>query len=113
MSVLATLGIVVGLAVIALMAVAPALVDLNERFPVREREESGAAQADRSRATARPPPGAARTPHPRRQLTFVAACWRAGHLSERMGHSLAAPARFCRCPGAWCPHDNHRPGHLA
>ena len=45
MGVLATLGIVVGLAVIALMAVAPALVDLNERFPARERDESG---ADRS-----------------------------------------------------------------
>lgn len=40
MSVLATLGIVVGLVVIALMAVAPALVDLNERFPVRERDEA-------------------------------------------------------------------------
>lgn len=41
MGILGTLGIVVGLAVIALMAVAPALVDLNERFPARERDESG------------------------------------------------------------------------
>ncbi|MFC4858994.1 hypothetical protein [Actinophytocola glycyrrhizae] len=42
MSVIATLGIVVGLAVIVLMAVAPALVDLNERFPAEERDESRA-----------------------------------------------------------------------
>jgi hypothetical protein len=47
MSVLGTLGIVVGLVVIALMAVAPALVDLNERFPVRERDARQARQ-DRS-----------------------------------------------------------------
>jgi hypothetical protein len=48
MSVLATIGIVVGLTVIALMALAPALVDLNERFPVRERDESRAEGAERS-----------------------------------------------------------------
>lgn len=49
MSVLATIGIVVGLAVIALMAVAPVLVDLNERFPARERDESRAAYAEQNR----------------------------------------------------------------
>lgn len=38
MSVLATLGIVGGLVVIALMAIGPALVDLNERFPAPERD---------------------------------------------------------------------------
>jgi hypothetical protein len=49
MSVLATIGIVVGLIVIALMAVAPALVDLNERFPVRERDESRTVNAGQNR----------------------------------------------------------------
>lgn len=49
MSVLATLGIVGGLVVIALMAIGPALVDLNERFPVRERDERAAREAGRSR----------------------------------------------------------------
>lgn len=49
MSVLATIGIVAGLVVIALMAVAPALVDLNERFPLRERDESRAAHAEQNR----------------------------------------------------------------
>ncbi|WP_459714196.1 hypothetical protein [Actinophytocola sp. KF-1] len=49
MSVLATIGIVAGLAVIALMALAPTLVDLNERFPVEERDESRAAHAEQSR----------------------------------------------------------------
>ena len=49
MSVLATLGIVVGLAVIVSMAVAPALVDLNERFPVPSRDESGAVDAKQNR----------------------------------------------------------------
>ena len=49
MSILATMGIVAGLVVIALMAVAPALVDLNERFPVGERDESGAAHAEQNR----------------------------------------------------------------
>ncbi len=49
MSVLGTIGIVVGLAVIALMALAPALVDLNERFPVRERDESRVAHADKGK----------------------------------------------------------------
>ena len=49
MSVLAIIGIVAGLVVIALMAVAPALVDLNERFPVRERDGSRAADAEQNR----------------------------------------------------------------
>jgi hypothetical protein len=49
MSVLATAGIVVGLVVIALMALAPALVDLNERYPVEERDESRAGGAEQSR----------------------------------------------------------------
>jgi len=49
MSVLATIGIVAGLVVIALMAVAPVLVDLNERFPVRERDGSRAAAAEQNR----------------------------------------------------------------
>ena len=49
MSVLATIGIVAGLVVIALMAVAPALVDLNERFPVLERDGSRAADAEQNR----------------------------------------------------------------
>ena len=49
MSVLATIGIVAGLVVIALMAVAPVLVDLNERFPLRERDESRAANAEQNR----------------------------------------------------------------
>ena len=48
MGVLGTLGIVAGLVVIALMAAGPALVDLNERFPLRERDESGAKQDRRS-----------------------------------------------------------------
>lgn len=38
MSVLGTVGIVLGLAVIALMAFGPALVELNERHPPREQE---------------------------------------------------------------------------
>jgi hypothetical protein len=38
MTVLGTLGIVGGLVVIALMAIGPALADLNERFPARERD---------------------------------------------------------------------------
>lgn len=49
MSVLATIGIVAGLVVIALMAVAPTLVDLNERFPLQERDDSRAADAEQSR----------------------------------------------------------------
>lgn len=49
MSVLAAIGIVAGLVVIALMAVTPALVDLNERFPVRKRDESRAADAEQNR----------------------------------------------------------------
>lgn len=49
MSVLATVGIVIGLVVIALMAVAPALVDFNERHPLRERDESDASRAVPSR----------------------------------------------------------------
>lgn len=43
------LGVVVGLAVIALMALAPTLVEFNERHPVRERDESGAARANQNR----------------------------------------------------------------
>jgi hypothetical protein len=46
MSIVATLGIVGGLVVLALMAVAPVLVSLNERFPVEER---GPRPADRTR----------------------------------------------------------------
>ena len=38
MTVLGTLGIIGGLVVIALMAIGPALVDLNERFPAPERD---------------------------------------------------------------------------
>jgi len=49
MSVLGTVGIVVGLAVIVLMALAPTLVDLNERHPVRERDESPAMRANKNR----------------------------------------------------------------
>lgn len=49
MSVLAILGIAGGLVVILLMAVAPVLVDLNERYPVRERDESRAAHAEQGR----------------------------------------------------------------
>lgn len=47
MGVLATLGIVGGLVVIALMAIGPALVDLNERFPTREPDESAPAEQAR------------------------------------------------------------------
>jgi hypothetical protein len=39
MGVLATVGIVIGLLVIALMALAPTLVDLNERHPLPDRDE--------------------------------------------------------------------------
>jgi hypothetical protein len=46
MSIVATLGIIGGLVVLALMAVGPALVSLNERFPVEERAPQ---QADRTR----------------------------------------------------------------
>ncbi len=49
MNVLAAIGITAGLAVIALMAVAPLLVALFERFPVRERDESRAADAEQNR----------------------------------------------------------------
>ena len=49
LSVLATLGIVAGLVVIALMAAGPALVDLNERFPPEEPDESGAAHTGQDR----------------------------------------------------------------
>ncbi len=37
MAVLETLGIIVALGVLALMALAPALVTLNDRYPVRAR----------------------------------------------------------------------------
>ena len=47
MGALATLGIVGGLLVIALMAIGPALVDLNERYPVQEGDESAPAEQPR------------------------------------------------------------------
>jgi hypothetical protein len=37
MGIVATVGIIGGLVVLALMAIGPALVSLNERFPVEER----------------------------------------------------------------------------
>lgn len=49
MGVLGIVGIVAGLAVIVLMALAPTLVELNERHPARERDESRAVRANRNR----------------------------------------------------------------
>ena len=52
MSVLGTVGIVIGLVVIALMAFGPALVDLNERHPPRDREPAPLREVTRRGAVA-------------------------------------------------------------
>lgn len=45
MGIMETLGIVGGLVVLVLMAVGPALVSLNERYPVEERKPDHAGKS--------------------------------------------------------------------
>jgi hypothetical protein len=51
MTVIETLGILLGLAVMALMALAPTLVTLNDRFPPEHREKAPAARTPSARTT--------------------------------------------------------------
>jgi len=62
MAVLETLGIIVALGVLALMALAPALVALNDRHPVRARSARRPADVPRAMRAQRPSLLERRTP---------------------------------------------------
>ncbi|SEO65732.1 hypothetical protein [Amycolatopsis saalfeldensis] len=56
MTILATVGACAGLLVLVLMSLAPAIVDLDGRFPAGPREQAQSARAVRAVKTARPAP---------------------------------------------------------
>ncbi|MDT8911385.1 hypothetical protein [Amycolatopsis sp. PS_44_ISF1] len=60
MTILTTVGACLGLLVLVLMSLAPALVELDARFPVAQREQGPAAKAPRTPRAARPTPGVTR-----------------------------------------------------
>jgi len=62
MAVLETLGIIAALGVLALMALTPALMTLNDRYPVRTREHPTPADARRPVPAQRPSLLERRTP---------------------------------------------------
>ena len=59
MTILATVGACAGLLVLVLMSLAPAIVELDGRFPAGRREQGQAARAARAVKTARSAPAGA------------------------------------------------------